>query len=444
MFYKPSSTIIDTDSYKLSHHDQYPKGTSKVYSYIESRGGDFDKVLFFGLQPILKTLELGIDKNDIKYLRKFKDHGVPLKVILLWENLLKKYKGKLPVLIKAVPEGKLYPTGVPLITIENTDPKFAWVTSYVETMLLRVWYPITVATLSYHIKKIIYKYLEMTSDNPDEEILFKLHDFGSRGVSSAESAKIGTPAHLVNFRGSDTLIGIAYANDLYYCDMAGFSIPAMEHSTVTAWGKEREIDAYSNFMDRYKDSPLIAMVTDSYDQTHALDHIFGVVLKDKIIERSDKGYSTTLRLDSGDPKETVLEALEILAERFGTTLNTKGYKVLNHNVRVLQGDGVNLQSIEEILEIITSNGFSATNVTFGMGGALLQGVNRDTSRFAMKASYVESFDGESRDICKNPIGDPTKRSKAGRLDRPDLVQVFLDGKILKEYTMEEVRENTTF
>lgn len=444
------NSLIDTDSYKISHRNQYPPNTDKVYSYIESRGGDFDKTVFFGLQPLLQKLAVGITKEDVIEADKFFAEHVGRSIFHKegFMKIVNEMDGKLPIKIKAVPEGKIYPTHTPMITIESTDPRFHWITTYIETMLLRIWYPITVATQSYHIKQIIKKYLEMSSDDPEGELLFKLHDFGSRGCSSAETAAIGASAHLVNFLGSDTCIGVKFANDVYYNKMSAFSIPAMEHSTVTAWGKDYELSAYRYMMKQYPDAPLIAMVTDSYNQPHALDHIFGVVLKKDIKSRNtpywgdgEETHLTVLRLDSGDPKETVLQALEILAERFGFETNSKGYKVLN-SVRVLQGDGVDIKAIEDILEIVTSNGFSATNINFGMGKSLLQDVNRDTNRFAMKASYIE-VNGEGRDIFKDPVGDPGKASKAGRLDRPDLITVFENGRVLKEYTLEEVRENTT-
>jgi nicotinamide phosphoribosyltransferase len=120
-----------------------------------------------------------------------------------------------------------------------------------------------------------------------------------------------------------------------------------------------------------------------------------------------------VRPDSGDPVTVVVQVVEILERQFGSTVNEKGYKVLN-NVRVIQGDGVNLESIKEILEALTIRKFSADNIAFGMGGALLQSVNRDTQKFAIKASsYV--IDGYQRDHQKSPITDNGKRSKAGRL-----------------------------
>lgn len=277
---------------------------------------------------------------------------------------------------------------------------------------MRIWYPTTVATQSYFIKKLILKYLEKTSDDPRAEIHFKLHDFGARGVSSRESAMIGGAAHLVNFMGSDTVIGVWCANKVYGSKMAGFSIPAAEHSSITSWGKKNEVEAYRNMLRQFaKPGSLVAIVSDSYDLWNAITHLWGEELKREVVE---SGATVIIRPDSGHPPTVVLKSLQLLEEKFGSKKNSKGYKVLN-NVRVIQGDGINHDSIEEILHTITEAGFSATNVAFGMGGALLQQVNRDTQKFAMKCSSA-IVDGVEVDVFKDPITDDGKRSKAGRLD----------------------------
>jgi nicotinamide phosphoribosyltransferase len=243
-------------------------------------------------------------------------------------------------------------------------------------------------------------------------VLFKLHDFGSRGVSSQESAGIGGAAHLVNFLGSDTVVGVKLANDYYNCPMSGFSIPAAEHSTMTAWGRENEIKAYENMLEAYaRPGGLVAVVSDSYDIYNACEHIWGEQLKQKVI---DSGATVVIRPDSGDPPTVVRKVLQILGKKFGTTTNKKGFKVLN-TVRVIQGDGVNLDSIGEILRVVRDDKFSTENLAFGMGGALLQQHNRDTQRFAMKCSSV-TVAGREVDVYKQPVTDTVKNSKRGRLD----------------------------
>jgi len=255
------------------------------------------------------------------------------------------------------------------------------------------------------------KYLQLSSDNPETEILFKLHDFGARGVSSGESAGIGGAAHLINFKGSDTIEGIQVANWYYNTQMAGFSIPASEHSTITSWGKDNEEQAYSNMIKQFGGvGKVFACVSDSYDIFNACRTLWGGKLKPEVI---DSGGIVVVRPDSGNPAEVVLKCLQILCGKFGHTLNKKGFKVLN-NVRVIQGDGININSIREICKVITENGFSLDNVNFGMGGALLQHLNRDTLRFAMKCSAIRIGD-EWQDVFKSPMGDKTKESKKGVL-----------------------------
>jgi nicotinamide phosphoribosyltransferase len=353
-----------------------------------------------------------------------------------------------------VDEGTVVPVSNVLVTIVNTDPQCYWVTSFFETAILRaVWYGTTVCTNSYMSKEIILKYLEETGD--PSTINFKLHDFGARGVSSFESSGLGGAAHLVNFLGTDNVTGLIFANNYYDADIAGFSIPAMEHSTITSWGRENEADSYRNMIKKNaKSGGVFACVSDSYDIFEAC-RMWGTVLKQDVL---DSGATLVVRPDSGDPAEVVLKCLEILAENYGYTINSKGFKVLN-NVRVIQGDGINAETIEEILAmIVNKGGFSADNVAFGQGGGLLQQLDRDTMKFAMKCSAI-CVNGQWRDVYKDPITDKGKRSKKGLLDlvRNDVgefvtVQGFspasvlrtryYGGTVVSELTFDEVRANS--
>jgi nicotinamide phosphoribosyltransferase len=448
--------ILNSDSYKYSQFSQYPPNTTGIYSYIESRGGKYDETVFFGLQAFIKeylTAPITQDMIDEAELI-ITAHGEPFNRAG-WEYILNVHAGYLPVRIRAVPEGTVVPVKNVLATIENTDPACYWLTSFLETALLRaIWYPTTVATNSREIKKLILDALEKTGD--PTTIDFKLHDFGARGVSSLESAGIGGAAHLVNFMGTDTVEALLFARRYYNADMAGFSIPAMEHSTVTSWGREDEVASYRNMIKQNaKPGGLVACVSDSYDIFKACE-LWGTELKQDVL---DSGATVVIRPDSGDPATVVNECLAILDKNFGHTINKKGLKVLN-NVRVLQGDGITYQTIRSIIFTITMSGYSVDNVAFGQGGALLQIVNRDDQKFAMKASAA-LINGEWVDVFKDPITDQGKRSKKGRVtlykdgqgnffsdvidkDYPDeLVTVFENGKIVKEYTFDEVRVNAT-
>jgi nicotinamide phosphoribosyltransferase len=294
---------------------------------------------------------------------------------------------------------------------------------------------------------------------------FKLHDFGARGVSSMESAGIGSAAHLVNFMGTDTITGVLFAREYYNAGIAGFSIPAAEHSTITSWGRAGEVKAYSNMVKQFGvPGALLAVVSDSYDIYEACK-MWGTELKQQVI---DSGATVVIRPDSGDPVEVLPKMFRILAEGFGYTTNDKGYKVLN-NVRVLWGDGINQLSIKSILSVMVDmHGYSADNIAFGMGGALLQQLDRDTQKFAMKCSSA-TINGELVDVFKDPVTDRVKASKKGRVTlwtnsggefassvtaptgwtdkgiggwTEALVEVFRDGKLIKEYTFDEVRANS--
>lgn len=454
--------ILDTDSYKFSHFNQYPPKTNRMFSFLESRGGRYNCTVQFGLQMLLQMsgLTTPFTKEEVDEADAFaKLHGVPFNR-WGWNHIVNDLGGNLPVRIRAVPEGTVVPTHNVLMTCESTDHEEPgkqaafWIGSYIETMLMRVWYPITVATQSWHIRRMIYDYLKRTSDTPDQSIPFKLHDFGSRGVSSRESAMLGGAAHLVNFQGSDTVAGVWAANKYYKHPMSAFSIPAMEHSTVTSWGRENEAEAYRNML-RINGGPgkLVAFVSDSYNIYEAVEKIWGEQLRQEVI---DSGSTVIIRPDSGNPSAVVLKCLTLLDQKFGHSYTQNGtYKLLN-NVRVIQGDGINEDSIREILETVTRAGFSADNVAFGMGGALLQQVNRDTQKFAYKCSEV-TVAGNSVPVYKDPITDPGKKSRAGRMDLvmelgkfktvsgdnhpgSQLQTVYENGKMIKEYNLEEIRK----
>ncbi|MGH8292267.1 MAG: nicotinate phosphoribosyltransferase [Gammaproteobacteria bacterium] len=466
-----SNLILNTDSYKASHWLQYPPGTDATFFYLESRGGAYERTLFFGLQAILKEyLARPVTAEMIRGAQAFfAAHGEPFNEPG-WRHIVAAHGGRLPLRIRAVPEGTVVPTHQVLMTIESTDPACFWLPSYVETLLMRVWYPVTVATVSWHVKQTIREYLDKTSDDAAAQLAFKLHDFGARGVSSAESAALGGMAHLVNFRGTDTILGVLAARAYYGEPMAGYSIPAAEHSTITAWGRDRELDAYRNMLRQFaRPGSVIACVSDSYDVLHAVKAMWGDALRAEVIA---SGATLVVRPDSGDPADIVHQTLRLLNAAFGSTVNSKGYRVLNH-VRVIQGDGVNPDSIRAILERITHARYAADNIAFGMGGALLQKMNRDTQKFALKCSAVR-IRGAWRDVFKDPVTDHTKASKPGRLTLvrhrghgtfkttalpPDAIEagtatlgpawedamttVWENGMLLRDWTFAEVRARST-
>ncbi|MBO6504152.1 MAG: nicotinate phosphoribosyltransferase [Kordiimonadaceae bacterium] len=412
-----TNIILDTDSYKHSHYLQYPPGATTVSSYIESRGGAHNKTLFFGLQAwMLKTLNTPVTLEDVDNAAWIcNQHSVPFNRTG-WEHIVNEHGGLLPLVIEAVPEGTLVDTSNVLVQVRNTDPACYWLTSFIETSLLRgVWYPTTVATNSYFAKQTILNYLAQTSDNEPEPIAqFMLHDFGARGVSSEESAALGGLAHLVNFRGTDTMSALLAAKQYYREPMAAYSVPAAEHSTMTSWERKGEKDAYSNMLKQFKGANIISIVADSYNLFDAIEQHFAGSLKEQVLANAEAGSRLVVRPDSGDPIETPIKAIELLMEKFGSTENSKGYRVLPDYVRVLQGDGITPTTIETILGTMQERDISAENIVFGMGSGLLQQVNRDTQEFAMKCSAIEVA-GQWRDVFKEPKTDMAKLSKRGVL-----------------------------
>lgn len=448
-----TSIMTNSDSYKKGHFRQLPAKTVRASSYIEARSGKvYPFTMFAGIQPFLEKLRAPTRQEVIKYAGRMKRHGVSfnLEGWLAIADL-----GYLPLRIQAIREGTILPVSNVLVQVENTDDRFPWLASYAETAILRaIWYPTTVATRSRTIKNIIREFLEVTADDLSA-LDFMLHDFGARGVSSEESAGIGGVAHLFNFLGTDNDSALDYADSYYGEEMAGFSVDAMEHFTVTAWGRENEAEAYENMIDTSSDR-IFSIVPDSYDIENAVKNIFGVKLKVKIQELEGR---LVVRPDSGDPASMVLKVVQMLDEAFGTTLNGKGYKVLPRYLRVLQGDGINETSIRAICGTLVTHGYSVENMVFGMGGELLQNITRDTMAFAMKCSAVKDSDDSWRDVQKDPKTDTGKRSKAGRLalihtgkegwqtiretelgGRVNMLEtVWMNGKTLRFQSLSEIR-----
>lgn len=405
--------IFDSDSYKFSHFLGYPPDVTNVYSYAESRGGRYSHNLFFGLQPYLnKLIDNPVSNYDIDDAVEFAQaHGVPFNEDG-WRHIAYHHNGYLPLLVKAVPEGTLVPTKNVLVTVENLDPKVPWLTSYVETALLRqVWYSTTVATRIFNMKRRIKREFELTADNFDN-LPFALLDFSSRGCASYEANQIGGAAYLAHFLGSDSVPAVQYVNQHYQSQMSGFSVPATEHSIMCAWGKDREEEAFKYMIDRMGGpGKIVSVVCDTYN-------VYAAAEKWARMAEYVKNSGTTLvfRPDSGDPEVVLPYVISKLAEGFGATINSRGYSVIN-GAKVLWGDGINEKTHLDPFVIARDMRFSADNIITGSGGGLMQAdIDRDTCKFAFKASAISRDEGQTWEgISKDPATDPTKRSKEGRL-----------------------------
>lgn len=454
--------LLNTDSYKLGVFLQYPKDTRAVSAFVTTRGNSFrPEVMFFGLQMFLKDyLSSPITRGDIDEAEDIAAaHGQPFDRAG-WEHILKAHGGFLPLRIEALAEGTAIRRGVPVMQVVNTDPLVPWLTSYMETALLRaVWYPSTVATTAWRLRLAIQPFLDRTTDDPVGLQPSRISDYGCRSTSSVEQAALGGAAHLVHFQTSDSLPAILQARRVYKSSMPALSIPAAEHGTILAWGQTQEVEAYSNMIDNFAEAGGYSVVSDSFDLHNAVTEIWGKKLQTKV---RAAGGVLVVRPDSGDPIDTPVQVVAQLAYAFGTRLNGKGFKVLDGNVRVLQADGVSIQDIQMILGRLEGMGFSAENIAFGMGSGLLHKINRDTMSFTMRTSAVQDAEGAWRSVARRPSNPQEKTPMAGRVaaiaDGYDIVTVPLedlgsrenllrpvwqDGELLVDWSLDEIRDRAT-
>lgn len=472
--------LTKTDVYKMGHCEQYPDKMQYVYSYLMARSGaTIDKSVFFGLQYYLKRyLSLPItDANVDEFMdtrqRILGSNSTDGSTERKMRQLVK--LGHLPLLIKAVPEGTIIPPRNVLLTITNTHPEFYWTVGFVESLLLKLWYSTTVASVSFQYRALVDRYFQDTVD-PTSHFLkpFMVHDFGYRGDSSEESAEISGAAHLLSFTGSDTIPAFGFVKQYYRgsdtLDRGGsimVSVPASEHSVMCAFGRDRELDAYKNMLKIYP-AGLVSIVSDTYDIWNVLTNFAGI-LKDDILARDGK---VVFRPDSGNPEHIICGdpnadpkspagkgCIKLLDEMFGSTVNGRGYRVLHNNIGLIYGDGMYLQRYAAVLERLKSMGYASSNLVIGIGG-ILRNHGRDTMGFAIKATNV-IVDGVDHAILKDPITDPGKKSHTGymRLERtgpttyktrdkltPEeaeygiLRPVFQDGRVLVDESLDSIRD----
>lgn len=460
---------MDIDAYKLGHMCQYPQDTEYVYSVLQLRSDkNFKQVPIVGLQYLIKEyLMQPILEEDVKELiEESKLMGIyhpetETKLMALVEL------GYLPIEIKALPEGSIVEMPNAICTIQNTVKGFHWCVGMVETLLLKWWSALTTSACSFEYRKLVNKYFRETSDN-DFLQPFAVHDFGSRGCQAPEDASFTGMAHLLNFDGSDTIVAMPLIRKYYNAQgMVGCSVPASEHSVMCSFGREDEIKAFEHMMDTYP-TGIVSIVSDTYNWYDVMDKMT-LDLKDKIMARDGK---VVFRPDSGNPYEIIcgispmrgtamtygskqLGGIRALDKVFGHTINSKGYKVLDSHVGLIYGDGMYLERFEKTLETLKHLGYSAENLVIGVGG-ILRNHSRDTLGAAFKATCV-CRNGVWTPIMKDPITDQGKKSYKGfvYVSKQDgkyvtsnqetsenlLTTVFKDGKIIKDYTWEEIKEH---
>lgn len=466
--YNHRSFIWDVDAYKMGHMTQYPDDTEFIYSVLQLRSDKiFKQVPVIGLQYLIKEyLMQEINIDDINELIE------EMKMMGIYhpdsEEKLKSLAelGYLPLEIKAIPEGTIIDTPNAVCTIQNTIKGFHWCVGLVETLLLKWWSALTTSASSFEYKRIVKKYFDETSDN-DFLIPFAVHDFGARATMCSESASFTGMAHLLNFDGSDTIVAMPLIRKYYNAKgMVGCSVPASEHSVMCSFGREDEIKAFEHMMDTYP-TGIVSIVSDTYNWYNVMDKMT-LDLKDKIMARDGK---VVFRPDSGNPYDIIcgtmpmrgsamtygsqqLGGIRALDKVFGHTVNSKGYKVLDSHVGLIYGDGMYLERFEKTLETLKHLGYSAENLVIGVGG-ILRNFSRDTLGGAFKATCV-CRNGVWTPIMKDPITDQGKKSYKGFVyvskqngkyvtsnevtENDLLTTVFKDGKLIKDYTWEEIKE----
>ena len=437
--------LLLTDGYKTGHHQQYPKGTTLVYSNFTPRSNKYapsgcDKVMSFGQQMMARQIHESFEK-DFFSRPKEEVCGEIKRELSMYLNTdydVSHFEalhdlGYLPVKIKALPEGTLVPIKVPVLTIYNTHPDFYWVTNYLETIISNLlWKPMTSATIANQYRLVLEKWARKTNPSGIEFVDWQAHDFSMRGLDSIEATMSSGLGHLTSFLGTDSLPAIHGARRFYgETDFVAGSVPATEHSVMCAGGKEDEVTTFKRLLDTYP-SGILSVVSDTWDLWKVCTE-YVVTLKDEIMSRDGK---LVIRPDSGNPAdilcgtntlevqpyETVDEnhpsykgVIELLWETFSGETNEQGYKVLDSHIGAIYGDSITLERAEEICRRLESKGFASTNVVFGVGSFTYQYNTRDTFGFAVKATYVE-VDGVGREIFKDPITDDgTKKSATGLL-----------------------------
>lgn len=492
-------TIL-SDSYKQSHYQMYPKNMTKLYSNLTARKSRLvgvNSIVFFGLQYFLKKYLIETFNDDFfnrskqsviaEHIRAVTPFSAGKVITEQWEALHD--LGYLPLKIKALKEGTSVPIGVPMLTITNTHLDFGWLVNFIETMLsTSLWQGITSATIAREYRKLTTKYCIETGGDLSF-IDWQNHDFSMRGMSSIESACLSGAAHLTSFKGSDTIPAMMFLEKYYNATglIAG-SVPASEHSVMSAGGQEDEIETFIRLLDTFPDG-ILSVVSDTWDLWEVLT-LYLPALRDKILARNGK---LVIRPDSGNPADIICGGsykyiseipnspsykgvIELLWDVFGGTINDKGYKVLDPHIGAIYGDSITLERAEEILHRLKAKGFCSTNIVFGIGSYTYQCNTRDTFGMAMKATYCELEEEflttpESveygvrtvgRSIFKNPITDSGEKKSAkgllavirgddgilhleqevskSREEEGELKVVFENSKLIKDFTLEEIRQ----
>lgn len=472
------------DFYKAVHAEMLPKNITKSVSYFTprmSRVERWDNVVMFGLQGFIKTYLINYFDNDF-FTRPFKEVINEYKRIMdaaLGQNSYKIEKieklhnlGYLPIEIVALPEGVKVPMHVPMFGITNTHPDFAWLPQSLESLIsAESWHPMLSATVGATYREIVDRYYELTCDN-DVSRARALGSFDFRGEECAESAVKAGAGWCLSFLNTATVPTIPYLEKNYNCDCTkepvAFGSPSTEHSVMCSnYAVDGdEVTLLRRLLTEIYPNTSFSAVLDSYDYWNIIENVLPQ-LRNEIMNHNG---CMLMRGDSGDCVEVITKTVFKLWDIFGGTINSKGYKVLDPHVKAIYGDSITIQRCEEIYRILREEGFACSNVALGVGSfsfqcveenGLLKPFTRDTFSSCIKATYCE-IDNKPFPIFKNPKDGGFKKSqkgccvvleKNGKLIYEDgftwndamnnennlLKTVFRNGKMIKEYTLSEVR-----
>lgn len=487
-----------TDGYKLDHRRQYPKGTEYVYSNWTPRSNEYfkeakDGCVVFGIQYFIKKYLIEyFNKNFFELNEGYAVESFRRRIdTFLGENnvgtehIRELHKlGYLPIKIKALPEGSICPIRVPMLTIINTDPRFFWITNYLETIMsCELWLPMTSATTARVYRKELERHAEKTGFDKNVALGFLCHDFSMRCMAGIEASITSGMGHLTSFFGSETIPAINAVEEYYNADaekeLIAATVPASEHSCMCAGGMENEFETFKRFITELYPKGFVSIVSDTWDLWKVVtDYV--PRLKDEILARDGR---LVIRPDSGNPvhiicgyndkdfenfqeqndlsKEEFIGVYELLWNIFGGTVNEKGYKVLDPHIGVIYGDSITIERQREIYKRLEEKGFAATNLVLGIGSFTYQYRTRDSLGFAMKATWCQ-INGEPKEIFKKPKTDSGMKNSLKGLIRVDkdengvyyatdcvskeqeeggcLEVIFENGELKKEVSLKEIRE----
>ena len=478
--------ILNADSYKHGHKGMIKAGVQGMVSVISARRASkySSQVTHTGHQQVIQNyINIVITKEDVDEAElEVNEQGMVFDREP-WDIIVQEHNGKLPISIRALPEGTVVPVGVVTVSVEAKTEMFAFLASFVETCIQRgVWFPSTVATITRSIKEFLADTMERHAGH--RFVGYHLHNFGDRSAHVFEASIVAAMAHGLYFNGSDCVQANRYIKHVYNTTKPYLSsVTASEHSVSCSNSDAERRDDFNMalkmvmkwkeqlgvFNSTGRGSPIVSAVIDTYDAKRFAREFIGTRLKSMIDEigKTEAGQfgKFVLRPDSGNAVTMPIEIIEILMEKFGYTVNAQGYKVLPSYIGVLQGDGINEDSIREIVALLDEKKISIECLVFGMGSKLVDPEGgRDKFSWAMKSVAQQEADGTWTDLFKDPITDVGKRSHRGRVttyyckdsgriftDRIELqevnkfikdmlVLVYENGEVFNESNYDEARE----